>query len=195
VTARPRRQDEPPSDDQNAFLEHAMATYGRQTYNYAYRLTGNEADARDLTQEAFIRVFRAWRSFQPGTSFLSWIYRIVTNLYRDELRKRKGVFLQELPDDNVAHELPSEAREHDPIAQIHERQLSSAVSDALKQLTADQRAVVLLADVEERSYQEIADIMACSIGTVRSRLHRARLQLRKLIPRLRQREQQQGFSV
>jgi RNA polymerase sigma-70 factor, ECF subfamily len=172
-----------------------MATYGRQTYNYAHRLTGNEADARDLTQEAFIRVFRAWRSFQPGTSFLSWIYRIVTNLHRDELRKRKGVFLQELPDDNVAHELPTEAREHDPIAQIHERQLSSAVSDALRQLTADQRAVVLLADVEERSYQEIADIMACSIGTVRSRLHRARMQLRKLIPKLRQQEQQQGFSV
>jgi RNA polymerase sigma-70 factor, ECF subfamily len=195
VTARPRRQHEPPSDDQNAFLEHAMAAYGRQTYNYAYRLTGNEADARDLTQEAFIRVFRAWRSFQPGTSFLSWIYRIVTNLHRDELRKRKGVFLQELPDDNVAHELPREAREQDPIAQIHERQLSSAVSDALGQLTADQRAVVLLADVEERSYQEIADIMACSIGTVRSRLHRARLQLRKLIPRLRQQEQQRGFSV
>jgi len=195
VTARPRRQDEPPSNDQNAFLEHAMTTYGRQTYNYAYRLTGNEADARDLTQEAFIRVFRAWRSFQAGTSFLSWIYRIVTNLHRDELRKRKGVFLQELPDDNMAHELPKEAREHDPIALMHDRQLSATVTAALQQLTADQRAVVLLADVEERSYQEIADIMACSIGTVRSRLHRARLQLRKLIPKRREEEQRQGFSV
>lgn len=172
-----------------------MTTYGRQTYNYAYRLTGNEADARDLTQEAFIRVFRAWRSFQEGTSFLSWIYRIVTNLHRDELRKRKGVFLQELPDDNMAHELPKETREHDPIAQMHDRQLSSTVADALRQLTADQRAVVLLADVEQRSYQEIADIMACSIGTVRSRLHRARLQLRKLIPKQREEEQRQGFSV
>jgi RNA polymerase sigma-70 factor, ECF subfamily len=172
-----------------------MATYGRQTYNYAYRLTGNEADARDLTQEAFIRVFRAWRSFQPGTSFLSWIYRIVTNLYRDELRKRKGVYLQELPDDNMVHELPREAREHDPIGEIHNRELSSAMVEALRQLTPDQRAVVLLADVEERSYQEVADIMACSIGTVRSRLHRARLQLRKLLPTLRQQEQQQGYSV
>jgi RNA polymerase sigma-70 factor (ECF subfamily) len=172
-----------------------MATYGRQTYNYAYRLTGNEPDARDLTQEAFIRVFRAWRSFQPGTSFLSWVYRIVTNLHRDELRKRKGVFLQELPDDNMPRELPREAAQHDPIAAIHEHQLSSAVEKALRELTADQRAVVLLADIEERSYQEIADIMACSIGTVRSRLHRARMQLRKLIPRQRGQEQQQGFSV
>ncbi len=143
-----------------------MATYGRQTYNYAYRLTGNEPDARDLTQEAFIRVFRAWRSFQPGTSFLSWIYRIVTNLHRDELRKRKGVFLQELPDDNMPHELPKEAVGHDPIAAIHDAQLSHNVEQALRALTPDQRAVVLLADVEERSYQEIAGIMACSIGTV-----------------------------
>jgi RNA polymerase sigma-70 factor, ECF subfamily len=171
-----------------------MATYGRQTYSYAYRLTGNEPDARDLTQDAFIRVFRAWRTFQPGTSFLSWIYRIVTNLHRDELRKRKGVFLQELPDDSVPHEMPKDAQ-HDPIAAIHEHQLSSAVEKALRGLTADQRAVVLLADVEERSYQEIADIMACSIGTVRSRLHRARMQLRKLIPRQRQAEQQQGSSL
>ena len=171
-----------------------MATYGRQTYNYAYRLTSNEADARDLTQEAFIRVFRAWRSFQPGTSFLSWIYRIVTNLHRDELRKRKGVFLQELPDDNMPHELPADALRHDPIAAIHERQLSAAVQQALQDLTPDQRAVVLLADVEERSYQEIADIMACSIGTVRSRLHRARLQLRKLIPRQHEDDQQRGVS-
>ncbi len=171
-----------------------MATYGRQTYNYAYRLAGNEPDARDLTQEAFIRVFRAWRSFQSGTSFLSWIYRIVTNLHRDELRKRKGVFFQELPDDNMPHELPKDASQHDPISAIHEHQLSSAVEGALRQLTSDQRAVVVLADVEEHSYQEIADIMACSIGTVRSRLHRARMQLRKLIPRQHEEERRQGSS-
>ena len=172
-----------------------MATYGKQTYNYAYRLTGNEADARDLTQEAFLRVFRAWRSFQPGTSFLSWIYRIVTNLHRDQLRKRKGVFLQELPDDNISHELPKDTLRHDPITAIHEQQLSASVENALRQLTPDQRAVVILADVEERSYQEIADVLACSIGTVRSRLHRARQQLRKLIPLQREQERQQGFSI
>src|SRR5579872_1433512 len=184
-----------PTDDQHAFLEQAMAAYGKQTYNYAYRLTGNEADARDLTQEAFIRVFRAWRSFQPGTSFLSWIYRIVTNLYRDELRKRKGVFLAELPDDNAAHELPRDQRSHDPIGAIHEQQLSATVERALQQLTADQRAVVLLADIEERSYQEIADIMAISIGTVRSRLHRARGQLRKLILREQEQERRTGLGA
>src|SRR6202521_5977111 len=96
----------PPAPEQIAFVEDAMAKYGRQTYNYAYRLTGNESDARDLTQEAFIRVFRAWQSFREGTSFLSWIYRIVTNLHRDELRRRKGVFIEALPEDNRAQEQP-----------------------------------------------------------------------------------------
>ena len=88
----PRKPSEPPSQEATEFLERAMEQYGKATYNFAYRLTQNEADARDLTQDAFIRVYRAWRSFVPGTSFLSWIYRIVTNLHRDELRRQKGRF-------------------------------------------------------------------------------------------------------
>ena len=95
--AAPRKPFEPASPEQSAFLERAIEQYGKATYNFAYRLTRNEADARDLTQEAFIRVYRAWRSFKPGTSFLSWIYRIVTNLYRDELRRQKGRYQEEIP--------------------------------------------------------------------------------------------------
>lgn len=173
----------PPTPEQIAFVERAMEQYGRQTYNYAYRLTGNEPDARDLTQEAFIRVFRAWESFREGTSFLSWIYRIVTNLYRDELRRRKGVFTQPLPEDNQPQERPVDDEAHDPIGAMHERQLSAPMERALKSLTPEQRAVVVLADVEEYSYQDIADTIGCSIGTVRSRLHRARAQLRKSVTR------------
>ncbi|MBV8172869.1 MAG: sigma-70 family RNA polymerase sigma factor [Candidatus Eremiobacteraeota bacterium] len=178
--ARPPGPATPPSPEQIAFVENAMTKFGKQTYNYAYRLSGNEADARDLTQEAFIRVFRAWQSFRPGTSFLSWIYRIVTNLYRDELRRRKGVFTQPLPEDNQPHE---QAPRHDPISAMHERQLSAGMERALRALTDEQRSVILLADVEEYSYQQIADVLGCSIGTVRSRLHRARAQLRKLLLR------------
>jgi RNA polymerase sigma factor (sigma-70 family) len=178
----------PPTPEQVAFVERAMEQYGRQTYNYAYRLTGNEPDARDLTQEAFIRVFRAWESFREGTSFLSWIYRIVTNLYRDELRRRKGVFTQPLPEDNQPQDRPTSDEVHDPIAAIHERQLSATMEKALTTLTPEQRAVVVLADVEEYSYQDIADTIGCSIGTVRSRLHRARAQLRKSVVREQERE-------
>lgn len=159
--------------EQQAFLERAIEQYGKATYNFAYRLTGNDADASDLTQEAFIRVFRAWESFKPGTSFLSWIYRIVTNLYRDELRRRKGRFYQEeIPERAVA-----------PIEEYVEAHLSEPVSKALAGLTLEQRKIVLLADVEGCSYQEIGQIVGCSVGTVRSRLHRARGQLRKLVNR------------
>ncbi|MBC5825818.1 MAG: sigma-70 family RNA polymerase sigma factor [Candidatus Eremiobacteraeota bacterium] len=188
VTGRARGPASAPTPEQSEFVERAITQFGRQAYNYAYRLTNNESDARDITQEAFIRVFRAWRSFQEGTSFLSWIYRIITNLYRDELRRRKGVFTQPLPEDNQPRERSAERDSHDPIAAIHEHQLSSIMERALAQLTADQRAVVVLADVEQYSYQEIADTIGCSIGTVRSRLHRARAQLRKVVNRERQRE-------
>jgi len=164
--------------EQQAFLERAMERYGKATYNYAYRLTGNAADASDLTQEAFIRVYRAWQSFKPGTSFLSWIYRIVTNLYRDELRRRKGRYQEELPQDGGALTPSAE-----PIEEYIEAHLSEPVSKALAELPPDQRQIVLLADIEDCSYQEIGQIVGCSVGTVRSRLHRARGRLRTLVTR------------
>jgi RNA polymerase sigma-70 factor, ECF subfamily len=187
----PRKPPEPPSQEATEFLERAMEQYGKATYNFAYRLTGNEADARDLTQEAFIRVYRAWRSFQPGTSFLSWIYRIVTNLHRDELRRQKGRFQEEIPEDNAPQEYGgSKPLAVDPVEDYMAEQLGGPLAKALSQLSPDQRQVIVLADIEEYSYQEIAEIMGCSIGTVRSRLHRARALLRRLVIR----EQQQSQS-
>ncbi len=178
----PRKPFDPPSAEQTAFLERAIEQYGKATYNFAYRLTRNDADASDLTQEAFIRVYRAWRSFVPGTSFLSWIYRIVTNLYRDELRRQKGRYQEEIPEDNAPQEFGgARPLAVQPIDDYVEGQMSEPVAKALDALAPDQRAVVVLADIEEYSYQEIAEIVGCSIGTVRSRLHRARNQLRKLV--------------
>lgn len=180
--AAPRKPFDPPTPQQTAFLERAMADYGKATYSYALRLTHNEADARDLTQEAFIRVYRAWRSFVPGTSFLSWVYRIVTNLHRDELRRRKGRYLEEIPEDNAPQDFGGERPlAETPIDDLVERQLSEPMAKALGSLSAEQRQVLVLADIEEFSYQEIAEIVGCSIGTVRSRLHRARHQLRRAV--------------
>jgi RNA polymerase sigma-70 factor (ECF subfamily) len=180
--AAPRKPIESPSSEQAAFLQRAMEQYGKATYNFAYRLTRNEADARDLSQDAFLRVFRAWRSFESGTSFLSWIYRIVTNLHRDELRRRKGRYQEEIPEDNAPQEYAGgRPLAVTPIEDYVEGQLSERLQRALEALSPDQRQVVVLADIEEFSYQEIAEIAGCSIGTVRSRLHRARAQLRRLI--------------
>lgn len=187
-----RKALDPPSPEQDAFLEQAIQQYGKATYNFAYRLTRNEADASDLTQDAFIRVYRAWKSFVPGTSFLSWVYRIVTNLYRDELRRKKGRFQEEIPEDNAPQEFGGERPlAVSPIDEYVEGQLSEPLSRSLEMLSPDQRQVVVLADIEEYSYQEIAEIMGCSIGTVRSRLHRARALLRRLLLRQQQQRQQQ----
>jgi len=187
-----RKPLEPPSPEQAAFLERAIEEYGKATYNFAYRLTRNEADARDLTQDAFIRVYRAWKSFVPGTSFLSWVYRIVTNLYRDELRRKKGRFQEEIPEDNAPQEFGGERPlAVNPIDDYVEGQLSEPLQRSLEMLSPDQRQVVILADIEEYSYQEIAETMDCSIGTVRSRLHRARALLRRLLQRQPQQRQQQ----
>jgi len=169
--------------EQQVFLERAIEQYGKATYNFAYRLTGNEADASDLTQEAFIRVFRAWRSFKPGTSFRSWIYRIVTNLYRDELRRRKGRYHEEIPDDHGSQPGAARPLAVEPIEEYIEGHLSEPVSKALADLTAEQRQIVLLADIEGCTYHEIGDIVGCAVGTVRSRLHRARERLRGLVTR------------
>jgi RNA polymerase sigma-70 factor (ECF subfamily) len=178
----PRSPIEPPTPEQAAFLEDAMEQYGRAAYTYAYRLVGNEADARDLAQDAFLRVYRAWRSFVPGTSFIAWLYRILTNLYRDELRRRKGRYLEEIPEDNAPQEFGALRPQAAPAADDYvERQLSEQLSRSLERLSPEQRQVVILADIEEYSYQEIAEIAGCSIGTVRSRLHRARALLKRLL--------------
>src|SRR5665213_915430 len=180
--AAPRTPIEPTTPEQAAFLRMAMEQHGKATYNFAFRLTRNEADARDLTQAAFLRVFEASRACQPGTSFLSWIYRIVTNLHRDELRRRKGRYQEEIPDDNEPQEYAGDRPlAVSPIEDLVEGQLGERLQRALEALSPDQRQVVVLADIEEFSYQEIAEIAGCSIGTVRSRLHRARAQLRRFI--------------
>src|SRR5471032_1825354 len=141
---------EPPYPERTAFLERAMEQYGKATYNFAYRLTGNESDARDLTQDAFIRVYRAWRSFVPGTSFLSWIYRIVTNLYRDELRRKKGRFQEEIPEDNAPQDFGGQKPlAVDPIEDYMSGQLSEPMARSLAQLSTEQRQVIVLADIEE----------------------------------------------
>src|SRR5580698_4476943 len=146
--AASRRPDEAPSDQQTAFLESVVEQYGKATYNFALRLTGNEADARDLTQDAYVRVYRAWRSFRPGTSFLSWIYRIVTNLHRDELRRQKGRYLVEIPQHNEPRTLAgSRPLAENPIDDYVESYLSEPVSKALDALSSEQRQIVVLADI------------------------------------------------
>lgn len=171
--------------------ERLVERYGRRIYSLAYRMAGNEADAKDLTQEAFIRVYRALRRIDPTANLESWLYRIVTNLYIDMLRRRPKVRIESLDaplvtqkGDAVTREIPDAAA--DPEAIVLDAQLDADIQRALLALSSDLRMVVVLSDIEGHSYEEISEALRIPVGTVKSRLHRARRmlqdRLRHLMP-------------
>ncbi|MDW8107057.1 MAG: sigma-70 family RNA polymerase sigma factor [Armatimonadota bacterium] len=158
--------------------------YYQQAYNIAYRLTGNAADAEDLVQEAFLRAYRFFDRYDRGMPFMNWFNRILTNLYIDEYRRRGRLrtvsidetFTSEDGEDGTTFDLPDLAP--GPMEQVLSKEYSEAIHEGLQQLSPEFRVAVVLADIEGHSYEEIAEIMNTSIGTVRSRIHRGRKQLR-----------------
>jgi RNA polymerase sigma factor (sigma-70 family) len=165
---RDTSQWEPPS------WEDIVRTHSARVYRLAYRLTGNQHDAEDLTQEVFVRVFRSLSNYTPGT-FEGWLHRITTNLFLDGARRRQRIRFEGLGDD-VAQRLPG--TELSPAQAWDERHLDSDVQAALRALPPDYRAAVVLCDIEGFSYEEIAATLGVKLGTVRSRIHRGRAQLR-----------------
>jgi RNA polymerase sigma factor (sigma-70 family) len=165
----------PPSWDE-VVREHAD-----RVYRLAYRLSGNQHDAEDLTQETFIRVFRSLASYQPGT-FEGWLHRITTNLFLDLARRRARVRMESLPED--AERIPGGVPSPDQVyAASH---LDPDLQAALDELAPDFRAAVVLCDVEGLSYEEIGATLGVKLGTVRSRIHRGRQALRAALERRRE---------
>ena len=158
----------PPSWDE-IVREHSA-----RVYRLAYRLTGNQHDAEDLTQETFIRVFRSLASYKPGT-FEGWLHRITTNLFLDMVRRRQRIRFEGLSDD-AAERL--RGREPSPAQVYEDRHFDDDIQTALDALAPEYRAAVVLCDIEGLSYEEIAATLGVKMGTVRSRIHRGRAQLR-----------------
>jgi RNA polymerase sigma-70 factor (ECF subfamily) len=154
--------------------EEIVRAHSARVYRLAYRLTGNQHDAEDLTQEVFVRVFRSLSSYTPGT-FEGWLHRITTNLFLDGARRRQRIRFEGLGDD-VAQRLPG--TDLTPAQAWDERHLDGDIQEALRALPPDYRAAVVLCDIEGFSYEEIAATMGVKLGTVRSRIHRGRAQLR-----------------
>ena len=153
--------------------DEVVRTHSARVYRLAYRLTGNPYDAEDLTQEVFVRVFRSLSSYTPGT-FEGWLHRITTNLFLDQVRRKARIRFDALPDD--AERLPSNDR--GPAQVYDDTHFDHDVQAALDALPADFRAAVVLCDLEGLSYEEISATLGVKIGTVRSRIHRGRSQLR-----------------
>jgi RNA polymerase sigma factor (sigma-70 family) len=157
--------------------EEIVRDHSARVYRLAYRLTGNAHDAEDLTQDVFVRVFRSLHRFQPGT-FEGWLHRITTNLFLDGARRRQKIRfdgLAEGSDDRLASSWPN------PSQQLDDADLDHDVAAALNALAPTFRAAVVLCDIEGLTYEEISEVLDLKIGTVRSRIHRGRAQLRQAL--------------
>lgn len=168
-------------EDRRAFDE-LVQRYHKQAYNIAYRMTGNPADAEDLTQEAFIRAFRFFGQYKRELPFDSWLYKIMSNVFVDMLRRRPKAQIRSLDapisteDGEATLEIPDPS--DGPEETLLSGEMDSRIQKALDSIPHDFRMAVIYADIEGLSYEEIAEAMTCSIGTVRSRLHRGRKLLR-----------------
>ena len=146
-------------------------------YRLAYRLSGNQQDAEDLTQETFMRVFRSLKSYKPG-AFKGWLHRITTNLFLDMVRHRATIRMEALNETTYDKYPGSEPM---PDEAYINSNLDPTLESALFSLSPDYRVAVVLCDMEGMSYEEIAETLGVKMGTVRSRIHRGRKQLREYI--------------
>jgi RNA polymerase sigma factor (sigma-70 family) len=150
-------------------------------YHLAYRLTGNRDDAEDLVQESLVEAFAAFRGFSTATRFDRWVYRIVVHNHIDRWRRRRG--RQSVPLEAMENQLEASSAET-PQAALEQTERGKRLRTALARLSPEFRAAVVLCYGQELSYEEAAQVLRCPVGTVRSRLHRARRQLREWLAEL-----------
>jgi RNA polymerase sigma-70 factor, ECF subfamily len=152
----------------------------RPIYALAYRVIGQEEDARDVAQETFLRAFRALPGFKGQAKFSSWIYRIALNLCRDWIRRKKRTPVSQLPEDVDLSELAAEQGPTESVEElVARRELSAVVEEAMTLLPEEQRTAVILKEYHGMTFQEIADLQGCPLSTVKTRLYQGLSVLRK----------------
>ena len=173
----------PQHNEKWEIFENLVHQHEKKIFNFAYRLCGNKDDAQDLTQEGFLRAYRAFHKFDPDTSFERWLFRIIHNLYCDEWRKRSRCKIQYLDsplileDSSVNRELPD--WQNDPVKLAESLDFQEKLQEYIMKLPEEYRTTIILCDIQGFSYDEISKTLKISPGTVRSRIHRARKLLQK----------------
>lgn len=168
-----------------AAFEELIENYQKKIFNIAFRIVGNYDDANDLAQEVLIRIYKSIGGFKEQSSFSTWIYRITTNVCLDDIRKRKNrkvISLDEeihVDDGEVKRQIVSD----DPLPEetAERAELRELVGNAIQSLSEEHRLVIVMRDLQGFSYEEIARILKCPEGTVKSRINRARLALRNVL--------------
>ena len=170
-------------EDRRPLFESLMNQSYKQAYNMAYRLTSNVTEAEDLLQETFVRAFRFFHRYDETLPFNSWLYRIMTNVHIDTVRKKTRLktvsFESNQQEGSRTWEVADESAVVD--APLMDATFEEPIQMGLKAMNPEFRMAVVLADIEGMSYEEVAEVMQTSIGTVRSRIHRGRKQLRSYL--------------
>lgn len=166
-------------------FQELLERHGDKIYNFAYRLAGNAVDASDLTQEAFRRAFVHWDGYDVTKSFSGWVCRILHNVFVDAKRRSENKTTVSLDcsynseSENSSYESVLRGPDLDPLDELVRQERGGAILQALAELPVELKTVVILCDIEGFSYEEISMTMGCPLGTVRSRLHQARIRLRE----------------
>ncbi len=160
--------------------------YRSRIYNTAYGIVQDTEDAKDITQEVFLKIFEKMETFKGEARFSTWIYRITVNTCIDMLRKKKPgaqvMWQEELDyDPRLADNASGVSRPASPFEATYQTELKKKIKEAFLKLSPEHRTALVLREIEGLSYQEIADSLECSVGTVMSRLHYARKRMQKLL--------------
>jgi len=171
------------SGDTEAF-ESLVLQNQRKIYNLCLRMTGNPEDASDLVQDAFLKAYQNLASFKGESGFSLWLYRLTSNVCIDHLRRekrREKSSLTYIDESGEAMELELPDERFAPETELERRQTAEGIQKGLDALTAEHRQILILREINGLSYDEIAEILAIHAGTVKSRIARARLNLRKIL--------------
>ncbi len=167
---------------QSAAFGELVRRYQERLYNSIYRVVDNVEDANDVVQDAFLNAYQSLNSFKGDAEFFTWLYRIAFNTAISLKRKKKAVYRLEWgPDDKSGLEPADDSAYSSPGASLERTEEEAVVQAALNRLSPEHRAVLVLKDLEGQKYEDIAEILDVPIGTIRSRLHRARVELRDVL--------------
>ncbi len=159
-------------------FEELIKQHQQFAYNIALRMLGNAEDAKDATQDALIKVYKNMKNYREDSKFSTWLYRIVANVCKDILRKNKDLLVS---DDEIILQIPETDSDLDPVSAYEKNEVKVQINQALEEVPEPFKTSLILFDINGMSYAEISEIQGVALGTVRSRIHRARGYMRVIL--------------